>query len=285
MVHRAGRPGPALADPARPAAGLRRHARRAAPRLLRRAGRGRPPASWCPATTRPACWARSPTGSRRRPHAGPGRPARRPSRPRRRTVGPRRRRRPAGGPAQRRRGRGAARQVAVLGWVYPGKGHAEVLAALDGLPGDVGLRVLGGASPGHADLLDGLAALARDGGRDLHVDGWVDDDDLPDLLRAVDVPGVRPPARLRLGLADRVAGRGPTTGRGAQRVHRGGRPPRPRHAAAGRRRAGRARRRDPRRPRRPGDHVARRRRRPRPRPAGGGAPDLRRLGAPRGRHR
>ncbi|MFC3689861.1 hypothetical protein [Aquipuribacter hungaricus] len=84
------------------------------------------------------------------------------------------------------------RQVAVLGWVYPGKGHAEVLAALDGLPADVGLRVLGGASPGHEDLLDDLAGRARASGRPLVVDGWVDDAHLPALLRAVDVPVFAP---------------------------------------------------------------------------------------------
>ena len=85
-----------------------------------------------------------------------------------------------------------ARQVAVLGWVYPGKGHAEVLAALDGLPADVGLRVLGGASPGHDDLLVDLVATARALGRALQVDGWVPDDALPALLRQVAVPVFAP---------------------------------------------------------------------------------------------
>ena len=84
------------------------------------------------------------------------------------------------------------RQVAVLGWVYPGKGHAEVLAALDGLPADVGLRVLGGASPGHDDLLVDLAADAHARGRALQVDGWVPDDALPALLRRVAVPVFAP---------------------------------------------------------------------------------------------
>ncbi len=84
------------------------------------------------------------------------------------------------------------REVAVLGWVYPGKGHDEVLSALAGLPADVGLRVLGGASPGHDGLLEDLSARAGTLGRTLVVDGWVDDADLPGRLRAVDVPVFAP---------------------------------------------------------------------------------------------
>jgi glycosyltransferase involved in cell wall biosynthesis len=95
----------------------------------------------------------------------------------------------AGGAGTRVR---SGREVAVLGWVYPGKGHAEVLAAMGSLPADVGLRVLGGASPGHEDLLDRLGDEARAGGRTLVVDGWVDDDTLPGLLRSVDVPVFAP---------------------------------------------------------------------------------------------
>jgi glycosyltransferase involved in cell wall biosynthesis len=85
-----------------------------------------------------------------------------------------------------------SRDVAVLGFVYPGKGHDEVLSALEHLPADVGLRVLGGASPGHEDLLDGLAARAHAMGRRLTVDGWVADEDLPRLLDEVAVPVVAP---------------------------------------------------------------------------------------------
>jgi O-antigen biosynthesis protein len=100
------------------------------------------------------------------------------------------------GPRERGTTRAAAdaapRDVAVLGFVYPGKGHDEVLSALEHLPADVGLRVLGGTSPGHEGLLDGLRTRARRAGRRLTVDGWVPDDDLPRLLDEVAVPVVAP---------------------------------------------------------------------------------------------
>lgn len=82
----------------------------------------------------------------------------------------------------------SGRDVAVLGFVYPGKGHAEVLEALDGLPDDVGLRVLGEASPGHDDLVRDLQRRGEALRRRVHVDGWVDDADLDGLLRQVAVP-------------------------------------------------------------------------------------------------
>lgn len=87
---------------------------------------------------------------------------------------------------------GAPRDVAVLGWVYPGKGHTEVLAALEGLPNDIGFRVLGGASPGHHAVIDGLHRQARAAGRRIRVDGWVDDADLPAMLAGVAVPVFAP---------------------------------------------------------------------------------------------
>ncbi len=85
-------------------------------------------------------------------------------------------------------GVGGPPDVGVLGFVYPGKGHAEVLAALRGLPADVGLLVLGRASEGHDDLLDGLADAARTLGRRLVVTGYLPDDDLDRRLRSVAVP-------------------------------------------------------------------------------------------------
>ena len=78
--------------------------------------------------------------------------------------------------------------VSVLGFVHPGKGHDDALAAMAGLPSGVGLSVLGRAATGHDDLLVTLAAAARTQGRPLHVSGFVPDADLPRRLRRAGVP-------------------------------------------------------------------------------------------------
>ncbi len=76
--------------------------------------------------------------------------------------------------------------VGVLGWVYPGKGHAEVVRACAGLP--VVVRALGRTSPGHDDLLRELVALGVDHGVGFEATGWVPEDELTDQLAEVDVP-------------------------------------------------------------------------------------------------
>lgn len=78
--------------------------------------------------------------------------------------------------------------VGLLGFVYPGKGHDEVLRALAGLPAPVGLLVLGRASDGHDDLVDELAATARGLGRRLVVTGYLPDGELAARLATVTVP-------------------------------------------------------------------------------------------------
>jgi glycosyltransferase involved in cell wall biosynthesis len=80
------------------------------------------------------------------------------------------------------------RAVAVLGFLYPGKGHEQVLDALDGLPSGVGLLALGRPSDGHEDLVEDLERRARDRGRTLEVTGYVPDEQLPGLLRSAVVP-------------------------------------------------------------------------------------------------
>ncbi len=90
-------------------------------------------------------------------------------------------------------GRGGRRStgetvVGVLGWLYPGKGHAEVLRACAGLPGRVVVRAVGGVAEGHDHLLDELRALAASCGVTLEVTGWVDDDAWAEAIEAVDVP-------------------------------------------------------------------------------------------------
>lgn len=80
------------------------------------------------------------------------------------------------------------RDVVLLGFLYPGKGHAEALAALSGLPADVGLCALGRPSPGHEDLADELVQAGRDAGRRVTVTGYVPDADLTQRLREAAVP-------------------------------------------------------------------------------------------------
>lgn len=81
--------------------------------------------------------------------------------------------------------------VAVLGFLYPGKGHDVVLEALErlGRP-DVGLVALGRPSDGHEWLVDELTRRA--GGRRLLVTGYLADAALDGWLLAVDVPVMAP---------------------------------------------------------------------------------------------
>ena len=89
------------------------------------------------------------------------------------------------------RGRVASSQppsVGVFGFVYPGKGHAEVLDAMQGLPTDVRMLAIGEPSAGHEDLIDELAASARAQRRSFVLTGHVPDDALTPLLHEVTVP-------------------------------------------------------------------------------------------------
>lgn len=85
--------------------------------------------------------------------------------------------------------------VAVLGYLYPGKGHEAVVAALDVLPAGVGLTAWGRPSAGHEDLVDALVTQAHDLGRACTVTGFVPEPDLPGLLRSAVLP-VAPHAHL-----------------------------------------------------------------------------------------
>ncbi|GAB3682378.1 glycosyltransferase family protein [Angustibacter aerolatus] len=77
--------------------------------------------------------------------------------------------------------------VGALGFVYPGKGHDDVLEALRGVEG-AELLVLGRAAAGHDDLLDDLHQRAAAQGTALTVTGFVPDAELPQRLREVTVP-------------------------------------------------------------------------------------------------
>ncbi|TPG27362.1 glycosyltransferase family 4 protein [Mycolicibacterium hodleri] len=80
------------------------------------------------------------------------------------------------------------RSVAVLGFLYPGKGHREVLAAMADLPRDVEFVAVGEPSAGHADLVEHLAESARAAGRQFTVTGYVPDEALSAAVRRVSVP-------------------------------------------------------------------------------------------------
>ncbi|KUI24336.1 hypothetical protein AU196_20820 [Mycobacterium sp. IS-1742] len=83
---------------------------------------------------------------------------------------------------------GQARTVGVFGFLYPGKGHAEVIASLAGAAPDVEIHALGAPSAGHADLADALTRECARSGRRFHVTGHLADADVCSALRAVTVP-------------------------------------------------------------------------------------------------
>lgn len=80
------------------------------------------------------------------------------------------------------------REIGVFGFLYPGKGHEEVLEATAHLEPDVGVVAIGSPSPGHDDLVDDLRRRADRLGRRFRVTGFVEDDALDATLRAVAVP-------------------------------------------------------------------------------------------------
>lgn len=67
--------------------------------------------------------------------------------------------------------------VALFGWLYPGKGHAEVLRALAGVPRRRPVTVvsLGGVAEGHDHLVGELEELAAACGVGLRLTGWLDE--------------------------------------------------------------------------------------------------------------
>lgn len=81
--------------------------------------------------------------------------------------------------------------IAVFGFLYPGKGVGDVIDAA-GAVGRPGLRVvnIGGVSDGHDDLVADLTARARAAGVDFHATGHIPDGELPAHLAAAGVPVV-----------------------------------------------------------------------------------------------
>lgn len=83
--------------------------------------------------------------------------------------------------------------VGVFGFVYPGKGHRQVVraaAALRRAGTPVQVRVLGGAAPGHDDEVEVLLSTSGARGVPVEVTGRVAETDLRRQLRRVAVPVV-----------------------------------------------------------------------------------------------
>lgn len=80
--------------------------------------------------------------------------------------------------------------VGVFGFVYPGKGHRQVVRAVAALrrAGTMAsVRVLGDAAPGHADEVEALVRTSRERGVPVEVTGRVAEHDLVRALRDVSV--------------------------------------------------------------------------------------------------
>jgi glycosyltransferase involved in cell wall biosynthesis len=79
-------------------------------------------------------------------------------------------------------------EVAVFGFIYPGKGHEDVLQDLAELPAEIAFTALGRPADGHDDLVATLAALAARSQRRMDVTGFIADAELNQRLQRVAVP-------------------------------------------------------------------------------------------------
>lgn len=101
-------------------------------------------------------------------------------------------------PVEDRRAGGApcgdlAEDVVLLGFLYPGKGHAEALDALAllrdrGVPAPRRVTALGAVASGHEPLVEELSGRARAAGLDFRVTGFVPDGALDSALRSAGIP-------------------------------------------------------------------------------------------------
>jgi glycosyltransferase involved in cell wall biosynthesis len=78
--------------------------------------------------------------------------------------------------------------VALVGWVYPGKGHREVIDSLANVRGGVGVIALGSASVGHESDLSTLTLHAESLGVPFRATGRLSDEELRLWCRRVAVP-------------------------------------------------------------------------------------------------
>jgi hypothetical protein len=93
------------------------------------------------------------------------------------------------GPRSRPREVIGAAAIGILGFIYPGKGHLDVIDALGAMDrSDVVAVAIGRASDGHDQLGAELADRARHTGRRLVTTGYLDDTDVATWLTCIDVP-------------------------------------------------------------------------------------------------
>lgn len=94
--------------------------------------------------------------------------------------------------AARRHPANGTPSVAMLGFLYPGKGHDRVVAALGGVLTPVDVVALGRPSDGHDDLVPALDAAARALGHSFSATGFLPDAALTRAAQEVTVPVVAP---------------------------------------------------------------------------------------------
>ena len=80
------------------------------------------------------------------------------------------------------------RIVGIFGFIYPGKGHHDVLSELGTLDPPVTVRAIGRPSDGHEWMLDELRLAATRSGVGFECTGYVSDDEIDRQLRSIDVP-------------------------------------------------------------------------------------------------
>ena len=78
--------------------------------------------------------------------------------------------------------------IGIFGYLYPGKGHREVLDALAGMAPALNVVAIGRPSDRHTELVDELVGVARDGGNSFRCTGFVPESELAGWLRQVTVP-------------------------------------------------------------------------------------------------
>ncbi|MFC4806907.1 glycosyltransferase [Falsarthrobacter nasiphocae] len=88
--------------------------------------------------------------------------------------------------AAQRAGRPAT--LGLFGYIYPGKGHAELIEAAARQDPPARVLALGAVATGHDELVRELTAAATARGVDFEVTGFIEDADLPAQLERVDVP-------------------------------------------------------------------------------------------------